>query len=123
MRTAGEEEALRADPTYESQAHQHQAYVARGQYIDALRRLEKILGRSRIHVVDSHRFFSDPEPTFAATLEFLGLPPSADIDFERHNARPRSPMADHVRARLEAHFAPYDAELGEWLGWQPSWRE
>jgi sulfotransferase family protein len=122
-RLAGQEEALIADPTFASHAHQHQAYVRRGQYIEALLRLEKTLGRDRMHVVDSHRFFSEPEATFSATLEFLGLPPSSNIAFERHNARPRSPMSEELRARLDAHFAPYDEELARWLGWRPSWRE
>jgi Sulfotransferase domain len=115
-RLAGQEEALIADPAYASHAHQHQAYVRRGQYIDALRRLEAALGRDRLHIVDSHRFFSDPEETFAETLDFYP-------EFERHNARPRSPMSDDLRARLDAHFAPYDEDLARWLGWRPSWRD
>jgi Sulfotransferase domain len=122
-RLAGQEEALIADPTYASHAHQHQAYVHRGQYIETLRRLEAAVGRDRLHIVDSHRFFSDPETTYAATLDFLGLPSTDGVVFERHNARPRSPMSDALRARLDAHFAPYDEELAQWLGWPPSWRE
>jgi hypothetical protein len=122
-RLAGQEERLIADPTYTSHAHQHQAYVRRGQYVEALRRLETELGRDRLHIVDSHRFFAEPETTFADVLGFLGLPAAGGIEFERHNARPRSPMSDELRARLDAHFAPYDEELAQWLGWKPSWRE
>jgi hypothetical protein len=120
-RLAGQEEAFLADPSFVSHAHQHQAYVRRGQYVEPLRRLESILGRDRLHIVDSERFFSEPEPVFADVLAFLGLPAAGDIRFERHNARPRAPMPDQLRARLEAHFAPYNAQLVEWLGWQPSW--
>jgi hypothetical protein len=120
-RLEGEEARLLADPTYSSHAHQHQAYVLRGQYVDALRRLEKVLGRDRLHVVDSEQFFTEPAEAFAGVLEFLGLPAHDGIRFEQHNARPRSPMAPELRERLEAHFRPYDEELAQWLGWRPTW--
>jgi hypothetical protein len=122
-RLAGQEERLTADPQYASHAHQHQAYVRRGQYVETLQRLESEIGRDRMHVVDSHRFFAEPEPTFAETLDFLGLPAAPGIGFEQHNARPRSPMSTQLREQLEAHFAPYDEALERWLGWRPSWRD
>jgi hypothetical protein len=121
-RLAGEEERLATDPRYVSHAHQHQAYVRRGEYVDLLRRLERLVGRDRLHVVDSHRFFTEPEPTFAAVTEFLGLRGAAGVRFERHNARPRPALSDSIRDRLDSHFAPYDEQLAGWLGWQPSWR-
>jgi hypothetical protein len=120
-RLEGEEEKLRANPTYVSHAHQHQAYVGRGQYVELLRRLEGVLGRERLHVVDSHQFFSEPERTFDDVLGYLKLPAAPGIQFERHNARPRSPMSDELRTRLAEHFRPYDEALVEWLGWRPTW--
>ncbi|MBV9485275.1 MAG: sulfotransferase domain-containing protein [Frankiaceae bacterium] len=120
-RLEGEEAKLVADPAYLSHAHQHQAYVRRGQYVENLERLAGVLGRDRIHIVDSERFFSEPEAVFAGVTEFLGIPGVDGIAFERHNARPRSPMSDEVRSRLDAHFAPYNERLVEWLGWTPSW--
>jgi hypothetical protein len=120
-RVAGEEAKLRADPSYQSLRHQHNAYVGRGQYVELLRRLEGVFGRDRLHVVDSQRFFDDPEPTFADVLSFLALPASGSITFERHNARPRAEMSTELRHRLSEHFRPYDEELTSWLGWTPSW--
>jgi Sulfotransferase domain len=121
-RTAGEVERMLADPSYDSLPLQHNAYLARGRYIEQLQRLEKLVGRDRIHVVDSHDFFERPEPTFAQVVDFLGLPHSEAISFERHNARPRSPMADALRTRLEQHFEPYDELLAQWWGQTPGWR-
>jgi hypothetical protein len=120
-RLAGEDERLVREPLWVSAHHQHHAYVARGQYIDLLTRLEAVFGRARLHVVDSHRFFGTPEPVWDETLGFLGLRPAGTPHFERHNARPRSPMPDAIRARLEEHFSPYDERLAAWLGWEPSW--
>ena len=121
-RLAGEAERLVADPTYQSHSHQHHAYVTRGRYAEQLERLEKLFGRDRIHVVDSQRFFTDPEPVFAGVVDFLGLGAASGIRFEQHNARPRSPMPDALRTRLEDRFAESDAALGRWLGAAPSWR-
>lgn len=121
-RLAGEEARLRADPTAYSHAHQHHAYVARGHYAEQLQRLEKLVGRDRLHVVDSQDFFDDPEPAHAAVLEFLGLPARGRPVFDQHNARPRSPMSDEVRSRLDAHFRPLDERLEAWWGKTPSWR-
>lgn len=121
-RLAGEVERIMADPGYVSHAHQHQAYRARGQYVEQLERLASQFGRDRMHVLDSSDFFTDPEPAYKAVLEFLELPQLGDPAFERHNARPRSPMPDGLRAALTEHFRPYDERLASWLGWEPSWR-
>lgn len=121
-RLVGEAEKIIADPIYHSHSHQHHAYLDRGRYIDYLERLEKLFGRDRLHVVDSHEFFADPEPVYDGVLAFLGLPHTAYPPFKRHNARERSPMSPELRARLSAHFEPYDARLADWLGRVPSWR-
>jgi hypothetical protein len=121
-RLDGEAERLIADPHHRSHSHQHHGYLQRGRYVDHLERLEKVFGRDRILVVDSHRFFSEPEPVYDDVLEFLGLPNTGYPVFEQHNARPRSPMPAELRERLEAHFEPYDERLVSWLGHPVSWR-
>ena len=122
QRLAGEAERLVAEPGYVSHHHQHNAYLQRGRYVEHLERVSALIGRDRMHVVDSHLFFTEPEHVYAGVLDFLGVPPRGTPVFERHNARPRTPMSPQLRARLEAHFAPYDEQLAEWLGHPPSWR-
>ncbi len=121
-RLAGEAERIVAEPGYLSHSHQHHAYLTRGLYADQLDRLAQAAGRDRIHVVDSGRFFTDPEPVYDGVLEFLGLRRHGYPVFERHNARPRSPMPDTLRATLNDHFAAPDERLASWLGHPPSWR-
>jgi hypothetical protein len=121
-RIAGERERMIADPTYDSFHLQHNAYVTRGQYVEQLERLEALVGRERLHVVDSHDFFVEPAPVYAAVLEFLGLPAFDGAVFDQHNARPRSPMPGDLAARLDEHFRPYDERLTAWLGRPPGWR-
>jgi hypothetical protein len=111
-----------ADPAYLSHNYQHHAYCARGQYIEQLEQLERRFGRERIHVVDSAAFWADPEPSFNAVLDFLGLPCYANVAFDRHNARPRVPMGEILRRELREHFQPYDERLANWLGRELSWQ-
>ncbi|MEV6489953.1 sulfotransferase, partial [Actinoplanes sp. NPDC051633] len=109
---------------YYSFAHQHHAYRARGEYARYLGAMAQQVGRHRIHVVESERFFSRPEEVYDEVLGFLGLPTDLDRpEFERHNARPRqSDMDPGLRAELTAHYAPHDEALGTWLGRMPIWR-
>ena len=121
-RLDGEAERIVADPGYASLSHQHHAYRERGKYSQQLSRLARLFGNERIHVADSGDFFARPEPVYDSVLEFLGLPHRGYPTFDRHNARPRSPMPSALRAALDQYFAPYDERLADWLGRQPSWR-
>jgi Sulfotransferase domain len=118
-----QEERLAQDPDYYSFAHQHHAYRARGEYARYLGGMAQHLGRERIHVVESERFFADPEPAYDEVLDFLGLPNLGRPPFERHNARPRAADMDPgIRRDLSAHYAPHDEALATWLGRMPIWR-
>ncbi len=119
-----QEEKLAQDPEYYSFAHQHHAYRARGEYARYLAVMAQHVGRERIHVVESERFFAEPESTYDEVCSFLGLPTHLGRPpFERHNARPRtSDMDPAIRRELTAHYAPHDEALAMWLGRMPIWR-
>lgn len=124
LRLAGVEERLVAEPASDSRAHQHHAYLARGRYAPQLARLERQVGRQRLHVVDSERLFAEPERVYSGVLDFLGLPPDPQGPrLEHRNGRRRPALPRRLRARLEEHFRPYDEELVRWLGAPPSWRD
>ena len=121
-RLHGVVEQMVADPTAYSFSHQHHAYRGRGEYIEYLVPMADLLGRERVHVVDSGAFFAEPEKEYDAVLDFLGLPPAETYPpFERHNARPRVGMPERIRAALTDYYAPYDARLAAWLGQKLSW--
>src|SRR3954464_7116926 len=90
-----QEDRLAEDPRYYSFAHQHHAYRARGEYARYLAVMAQHVGRERIHVVESERFFAEPERTYDEVLRFLGLPIALERRaFEQHNARPRAADMD-----------------------------
>jgi len=121
-RLAGEVEKIKADPAYVSHSHRHHSYVDRGQYAEQIERLFELFGRERVLVLFAEDFFAEPEPCYDAILEFLGLPQWRPARFERHNARPGSPLPDHLQRRLADHFAPHDDKLAALLGHEPAWR-
>jgi len=120
-RLSGQAERMLADPDYQSFSHRHHAYVGRGQYAGQLHRLRQHLPAERIHVIESESFFEQPEPTYGAVLEFLGLPKVLPDRFDRWNGRPSSPMSEQTRARLRDHFADHDRSLAGLLGRAPAW--
>jgi len=118
---------MRDDRFHYSFAHQHHAYRGRGEYARYLRELAGHVGRDRIHVVDSAHFFHEPRTVYDAVLDFLDLPRPDALGaaypvFDRHNARPRAPLPEPIRAELTAHYEPFDRQLSGWLGRPPSWR-
>lgn len=123
QRLAGEDQRMLDDPGYQSHAHRHQAYRSRGEYAPQLERLAGVLGRERIKVVDSHRFFAQPEEVFEDVLSWLGTRSLVPTRFERHNARRRPDIDPGLHRDLAAHFEPFDAALEPWLGAAPSWHE
>ncbi|KUL36621.1 sulfotransferase domain-containing protein [Actinoplanes awajinensis] len=118
------EERLASDPGYYSFAHQHHAYRARGEYARYLSVMAQHVGRERIHVVESERFFAEPEPVYDEVCAFLGLPPNLGRPvFEQHNARPRqADMDPDLRRELSAYYQSHDEALAGWLGHTPIWR-
>ncbi|MDE3720560.1 sulfotransferase domain-containing protein [Nocardiopsis sp. N85] len=121
-RLAGEEDKLRADPGYVSHSHQHHGYVARGHYVDQLRRMEGHLGRDRMYVVDYADLFDGTDRELRRIEGFLDLPPGPDGVPGRHNARKRTVMPEGLRAELTERFAESDRRLALWWGRTPSWR-
>jgi len=121
-RLRGEDERLRSDPAARSHSHQHHAYLARGRYAEQLLRMERHLGRHRVHVIESEAFFADPERVFTGVEDFLGVEHWDRVRFSRHNARARVDMPTRLRARLADYFAGPDLELARWWDRTPVWR-
>jgi hypothetical protein len=120
-RLGGELERIIADPTYESIAHRHHAYMRRGQYAEQLERVWAHFPKEQVHVLQSEAFFESPEREFTELLEFLGLRPFGGASFDRHNARPGAPMPEPARRRLASHFRSHDEHLADLLQERPRW--
>jgi len=121
-RLNGEEDRIRRDPHYVSRTHQHNAYVARGRYVEQLERLEALVGRDRMIVLDFDVVFDDVAGSMQELVRFLGLPEWKPVDIPQRNARPRSAMPAEISEQLREYFDEHDARLEQWWGRSPSWR-
>lgn len=121
-RLADEEDRLREDPTYHSDAHRHFGYLGRGEYARQLERYVECLGVDRVHVLDADHFFARPRSQFAGLQQALGLPVWLPPHVPQENARPGAGLDAARRRLLARHFAPHDEQLAALTGRSPSWR-
>jgi Sulfotransferase domain len=120
-RLAGETRRLLAEPLYNSFAHQHHSYLARGRYHEQLARWRSRFDDAQLLVLSSERFFAEPERTFRQVLDFLELPAFTPAAFEVHNAHDYRRMGDQVHGRLVEHFHEPNRRLYESLGDDLGW--
>ncbi|MGD2175812.1 MAG: sulfotransferase domain-containing protein [Candidatus Brocadiaceae bacterium] len=120
-RTAAERERMEADPGYNSPAVRRFSYVARGIYVDQVRRMLSLFPREQVLFVGSERFFADPAETYAEVLSFLGLPPWDSVRFKVYNPNRYADMPRDARRELRRFYAPYNEQLFELLGRRFDW--
>lgn len=109
------------DEDYQSDVYRHQAYRRRGHYAEQLQAFITLLGRNQVHIVESERFFTQPEAEYSRLLNFLHLPIEMPQSFERFNARPGSNLSPDIELGLRKHFEPHDVALGKLLDRAPAW--
>lgn len=120
-RLAGEEERIRHRPGYRSFAHQHQSYVARGNYLPQVRRWQEVVPPERMLVLVSEELFAEPHVNWCRVTSFLGLPEEPLAGLERANVAAGPPMLPETRAALREHFSPLNEELAQTLGRSLPW--
>jgi hypothetical protein len=120
-RTAGEREAMLADPGYFSQAWDWYTYRARGRYLEHLEPWLDRFDPSQLLILSSERLYRDPHSVYATVLDFLDLPPWRGVRFDVHNDRPSAPMDPAIRAELAGYYRPHNQDLQRRLGMAFDW--
>jgi hypothetical protein len=121
-RLAGEHEKIVADPNYYSVAHDRYSYLARGVYIDQVRRWQQHLPPSRLLILESGEFFKNTADVFARVLDFLGLRRwQPDRYGNRFPGKYTDKMRDATRRQLVDYFAPHNERLYAHLGTRFNW--
>lgn len=121
-RLSGEEERLRTDPSYRSEAFQNWSYLARGRYAEQLERWFAAFPREQMLIRCSEDFYSDTDRVFREVCSFLEI---------RQHSLPRYPAEgagrnrqDHALARqfARAHFRDPNQKLFDLLGTRFAWQ-
>ncbi|MFN8591499.1 MAG: sulfotransferase [Thermomicrobiales bacterium] len=113
-RLAGTDDPL--DPSW-----RHHSYLARGLYAEQLRRWFEIFPRDQIMVIQSERFYGNPERTLHEVQAAIGLPPHTPGRFKAFHQSEYPQMDDALLERLRAHFAPHNRDLYDLLGVDFGW--
>jgi hypothetical protein len=123
QRIDGERARLTDDHSYNSPAHRHFSYLARGIYADQLTAWMKAFPRERLLVIRSEDFFEDPASVYSQVLDFVGLPHWEPPQFRRFNAADYDAMDPSIRQRLTDYFAPHNQRLYELVGRDFGWSQ
>lgn len=119
-RLAGEVERMVLDPGYQSFAHRHRTYLARGRYVEHLEALYAHVPPERVLVLRSEDLFADPAGTCNRVFGFLGLPAHDLGPVPVYKAALPAPMPDGIRSFLTRYYEPWNdrlAVLAPGLGW------
>jgi hypothetical protein len=120
-RLNGELDKMVQDENYHSYNWQMFSYLARGVYVDQLKRWLEYFPKEQFLILQSEDFFRDPVGNFMKTLRFLGLPEYRLMSYKKFNPGEVSSMDDSVRKYLTTYFSPYNRELYELLGCDFGW--
>ncbi len=100
-----------------SEGHVAYSYVSRGEYAPQLERWFAAVGRDRILILESERLNTDPSVS-EQVLDWLDLPHTG-APFPTVNGAARTRSEDpELLGKLHAHFAPYNTQLFELLGYE-----
>jgi hypothetical protein len=114
-RIAGEEDRLRADPSYRSVAHVHWTYQARGRYVEQVRRAVSLFGPDQVHLLEFEAMKSDPEVR-QRLVAFLRLDPHPFPTLPHHERGGTTDVPAEAAARLREYFAEPNAALEKEFG-------
>jgi hypothetical protein len=121
IRLQGEEEHIVTDERYNSFAHQHYSYLARGDYVPQLQRLFAVFPADQLLVLESGKFYENPHREYQRTLDFLGLPNHSLPAYKRYNTYSAPKPADGTRQLIREHFLELNKGLFELLGEDFGW--
>jgi hypothetical protein len=109
------------DDCYLSHAHQHFSYLARGIYIEQIRRFEAVFPKNQMLILQSECLFARPEQTYQDVIAFLGVDAWSPKRFKPRNVNSYSQIAPSTREQLRDHFEPHNQLLYDHLGRDFGW--
>jgi hypothetical protein len=114
-RLRGELARLYDDQSYQSPAHIHHSYLARGEYVDQVKAWRRSFPAERFLLICFEEFFADPARQYERVQRFLGLPPVALEKTSEKNKLTYPKMVPSTREKLVVHFAPHNRRFYSFL--------
>jgi len=118
----GEEvERILRDERYDGVHHRQYSYVARGIYVDQIKRWRQFFSKDQMLILSSEAFFADPAATLKHVFEFLNVPDCELTEYFRYNQIDYPTMDAAMRRQLLGSFQPHNERLYEYLGMRFDW--
>jgi hypothetical protein len=122
-RLKGEEDKMIHRPRYRGFYHQHFSYLARGIYVDQLKRWTPFFSKDQILILKSEDFFSNTQVSMKRVFEFLNIKAFKLNHYKIYNQINYSDMNPETRSRLSEYFHDHNERLYEYLGVDFHWNK
>jgi hypothetical protein len=103
-------------------AWRHHSYLARGDYVDQIKRWFDYFPRDQFSIIKSEDFFADEVGILHETQAFLGVGSHNPVTLKVHHQSEQAGMDPVMRRRLAEYFAPFNQQLYDLLdrdfGWE-----
>ena len=116
-----EPERLAASDDPLDPAWRHHSYLARGVYVEQIRRWFDHFPRDRFLIIKSEDFYDEPLRILHQTQTFLGVESHIPTTLKVHHQADYGAMDEGMRRRLLDYFAPYNRQLYDLLGRDFGW--
>jgi len=120
-RLEGEVEKMMKDDTYYSFNHQHFSYLARGRYIEQIKKWYNLFEKKQILVLSSEEFFLNPNQSLNLVCDFLDLPYYEPQEFKIFHKGDNPQMENKMSTFLSEYFKEYNQKLFNYLGRYFDW--
>lgn len=125
-RLAGDLVELSADSLAAVTAFRRFSYVTRGQYAEQLERWFAAFPKEQILILESEKFFEQPDMVFQEILSFVGADPWHPQEFRNHSYATQESaghrqVPEAVSQALEERFATSNKALGDLVDGDIAW--
>lgn len=120
-RLAPDLERMSRDQNYYGYNFRRFSYLARGIYIDQVKRCFEHFPKERVLIIASEEFFTDNPAIYEVVLEFLDLPKIRLPEYKNIAKQNYEKMRPETRKRLVDYYLPYNTRLYELLGRKFDW--
>ncbi len=120
-RLAGEAEKIIAGPNHPAFNHLHYSYLARGRYIEQLKKWHEFFLREQMLILQSEELYATPTTAYRKATNFLGVTAWQPDDFSVFKQGSYDGLSPALWQRLSDYFRPYNEELYTYLGMNFGW--
>lgn len=116
-----EREKILNNELYYSQSCMYYSYLAKGIYVEQLKRWLKFFTKEQFLIIESEKFYAEPAEKFREIGEFLNLPQWELKEYDVYNSLQYQKMDPDLRKYLVDYFKPHNKKLYEYLNVKFDW--